>query len=99
MGEDSSLQGLKGIPHSECSPALMALARPPLWDLLVLRSQGQYQALQAWLVLTFFFQVDTAGQWARLPCFLVIVDCEVGLDSSTWIQPAPPRVTAESSED
>ena len=98
MGEDSSLQGLKGIPHSECSPALMALARPPLWCLLVLSSQGQYQAPQAWLELT-FFQVDTAGQWVRLPCFLVIVDCEVGLDSSTWIQPAPPRVTAESSED
>lgn len=74
-GEDSSLQGLKGIAHGGCSPALMALTRPPLWDLLVLSSQGQYQALQAWLVLAFFFQVDTAGPWARLPCFLVTVDC------------------------
>lgn len=75
MEEDSSLQGLKGIPHSGCSPALVALAHPPPWDLLVLSSQGQYRALQAWLVLAFCFQVDTASQWARLPCFLVIVDC------------------------
>ena len=55
MEEDSSLQELKGIPHGGCSPALVALAHPPLWDLLVLSSQGQYRALQAWLVLAFFF--------------------------------------------
>ena len=58
----------------------MALTRPPLWDLLVLSSQGQYQALQAWLVLAFFFfffffrwTLPASGRGC--PVFLVTVDC------------------------